>query len=65
MNFRESLLAKSSSNKGEIPTHAKLVPHLRAVEKAAEGIVEVVGCAILSQADLPESPWGISFDACR
>jgi hypothetical protein len=56
----EVLLAKSSDevSKGEpIPTYARLVPHLRAVEKAGEAIVEAIGPLILEQLDLPSEPW--------
>ena len=39
------------------PTYARLVPHLRAVERAGESIIEVVGDVILQQLDLPRDPW--------
>lgn len=56
----ETLLAKSCDeiDRGEqVPTYARLVPHLRAVQSAGECIVEAVGKLILQQLDLPASPW--------
>lgn len=56
--FAEPLLAKSIP-KGEkaIPTYARLVPHLRAVERAAESIVEAVGERILEHLGLDKGIW--------
>ena len=54
------LLAKSCDEllTGErVPTHARLVPHLRAVEKAGAEIVETVGELILRQLDLSNDVW--------
>lgn len=53
------LLAKSYSarNGQEPPTYARLLPHLRAVERAGEVVVEVAGELILKQLDLPTDPW--------
>jgi CRISPR-associated endonuclease/helicase Cas3 len=54
------LLAKSYPNCGsgeKPPTYARLVPHLRAVERAGESIVEVAGDLILRNLDLPSTPW--------
>lgn len=54
------LLAKSwhASAPGEAPpAYARLVPHLRAVQKAGASIVEVAGELILRQLDLPTEPW--------
>jgi CRISPR-associated endonuclease Cas3-HD len=56
----EVLLAKScaETSKGEpIPTYARLVPHLRAVEKAGEAIADTIGTLILEQLYLPSDPW--------
>lgn len=54
------LLAKSypglTSGEG-VPAYARLLPHLRAVERAGETIVEVVGALILEQLDLPVVLW--------
>lgn len=56
--FTEPLLAKSFA-KGEetIPTYARLVPHLKAVERAAECIVEAVGERILEHLELDKRVW--------
>lgn len=53
------LLAKSYDTKihGEPPSYARLVPHVRAVERAGESIVEVAGELILQQLGLPADPW--------
>ncbi len=54
------LLAKSyevNSSDQVAPSHARLVPHLRAVERAGESIVEIAGEIILKQLDLPNYPW--------
>lgn len=54
------LLAKSCDeiNKGErVPTYARLLPHLRAVQSAGEGIIAAVGELILQQLGLPHEPW--------
>ncbi len=54
------LLAKSYSEAAAgnaPPTYARLVPHLRAVERAGEIIVEVAGELILKQLDLSHDPW--------
>jgi CRISPR-associated endonuclease/helicase Cas3 len=54
------LLAKStdgSSSEQDAPTYTRLVPHLRAVERAGESIVEVVGELILDQLELPKDVW--------
>lgn len=54
------LLAKSceEEQKGErVPTYARLVPHLRAVESAGESIAKAVGELILRQLELPSDPW--------
>src|SRR4030067_1332444 len=39
------------------PSCARLVPQLRAVQKAGASIVEVAGELILRQLDLPINPW--------
>jgi CRISPR-associated endonuclease/helicase Cas3 len=60
MKNSDPLLAKSfsPSNTDEgVPTYARLVPHLRAVERAGESIVEIAGDLILQQLDLPREPW--------
>jgi CRISPR-associated endonuclease/helicase Cas3 len=54
------LLAKSCSevSTGErVPTYARLIPHLRAVERAGVSIVETVGELVLKQMGLPIDPW--------
>jgi CRISPR-associated endonuclease/helicase Cas3 len=51
------LLAKSYSGQDSPPTYARLLPHLRAVERAGESIVEIAGDLILQQLDLPQNPW--------
>lgn len=54
------LLAKSwnPTKPGEQPpTYTRLVPHLRAVERAGISIVEAAGELILQQIDLPIEPW--------
>lgn len=54
------LLAKSYpglTSGEEVPAYARLLPHLRAVERAGESIVEVAGALILQQLDLPETLW--------
>lgn len=52
------LLAKSYVEKLDAaPSYARLVPHLRAVERAGESIVEIAGELILQQLDLPREPW--------
>jgi CRISPR-associated endonuclease/helicase Cas3 len=56
----EFLLAKSypgSISGVEPPAYARLLPHLRAVERAGESIVEVAGELILQQLNLPKDPW--------
>lgn len=56
----EPLLAKSvNKDLGSIPTYARLVPHLRAVERAGQTIVEVAGSQILEQVGLPSHPWAM------
>lgn len=60
MKVSDPLLAKSWGQEvpGEDPpTFARLVPHLRAVERAGESIVEITGELILRQLDLPLDPW--------
>lgn len=54
------LLAKSYSldpKTNDIPTYARLVPHVRAVARAGESIVEAVGEIILANLNLPLDPW--------
>ena len=54
------LLAKSWSSQkpGESPpAYARLLPHLRAVERAGASIVETVGELILRNLDLRADPW--------
>jgi CRISPR-associated endonuclease/helicase Cas3 len=54
------LLAKSWNTMipGEKPpSHARLIPHLRAVECAGVSIVDAAGELILRQLDLPTDPW--------
>jgi CRISPR-associated endonuclease/helicase Cas3 len=54
------LLAKSypdCASGAEAPVYARLVAHLRAVERAGESIVEVAGQLILQQLQLQETPW--------
>jgi CRISPR-associated endonuclease/helicase Cas3 len=56
----EFLLAKSyqgSISGAQPPTYARLLPHLRAVERAGESIVEVAGELVLQQLNLPKDPW--------
>jgi CRISPR-associated endonuclease/helicase Cas3 len=56
----DPLLAKSYSGLAmgaPPPTSARLVPHLRAVVRAGESIVEVAGALILQQLDLARDPW--------
>lgn len=56
----EFLLAKSypgSVSGVEPPAYARLLPHLRAVERAGESIVEVAGELILKQLNLSNDPW--------
>ena len=58
-NF-EFLLAKSYSQSlsgTEPPAYARLLPHLRAVERAGDSIVEAAGEVILEQLNLPKDPW--------
>ena len=60
MNQFDVLLAKSwaATRPGERPpSYARLVPHLRAVERAGASIVETAGELILRQLDLPLEPW--------
>lgn len=60
MNHFDVLLAKSwvATQAGERPpSYARLVPHLRAVERAGTSIVEATGELILRQLDLPLEPW--------
>lgn len=56
MKRSDPLLAKSCPEQ-DIPSFARLVPHLRAVERAGESIVEIAGELILKQLDLPLDPW--------
>lgn len=54
------LLAKSypgCASGAQAPAYARLVPHLRAVERAGESIVEVAGELILRQLNIPKDPW--------
>jgi CRISPR-associated endonuclease/helicase Cas3 len=56
----EFLLAKSyqgSTSGVEVPACARLLPHLRAVERAGESIVEIAGELVLQQLALPKNPW--------
>jgi len=56
----EFLLAKSYPgyvSGVEPPAYARLLPHLRAVERAGESIVEVAGELILQQLNLSNDPW--------
>jgi CRISPR-associated endonuclease/helicase Cas3 len=56
----DMLLAKSypEVSKGErVPTYARLVPHLRAVERAGVSIVEAAGELILRHMGLDADPW--------
>lgn len=56
----EPLLAKSwkpTEDEPELPTYARLVPHLRAVERAGESIVEISSELILRNLDLPATTW--------
>ncbi|MHB8745537.1 MAG: CRISPR-associated helicase Cas3' [Gammaproteobacteria bacterium] len=60
MTHFDVLLAKSwvaAAPNERSPAYARLVPHLRAVQKAGAGIVEVAGDLILQQLDLPIDPW--------
>jgi CRISPR-associated endonuclease/helicase Cas3 len=60
MKHFDQLLAKSYDAKiyGQTPpTYARLVPHVKAVERAGESIVEVVGALIIQQLNLPLDPW--------
>jgi len=59
VNF-DFLLAKSYRDcRSEIdpPAFARLLPHLRAVERAGDSIVEAAGEVILEQLNLPKDPW--------
>jgi hypothetical protein len=52
MSEFDVLLAKSLSKseiEAKVPTYARLVPHIRAVERAGLSIVEVAGELILQQ----------------
>ena len=54
------LLAKSCPeyfSGTEPPVYARLLPHLRAVERAGDSIVEIAGELILEQLNLPKDPW--------
>jgi len=56
----EFLLAKSYQDAvsgAEPPAYARLLPHLRAVERAGKSIVEVTGELILKQLNLSQDPW--------
>ncbi len=53
----KTLLAKSYDKEAPIPPYAKLIPHLRAVERAGESIVEISGKLILQQLNLPSDIW--------
>ena len=56
----QPLLAKSwkpSKDQPNLPTYARLVPHVRAVERAGESIVEVCGELILQNLSLPAAFW--------
>ena len=56
----DHLLAKSyagCASPEEAPAYARLLPHLRAVERAGDSIVEVAGELILQQLHLPSTPW--------
>ena len=60
MTHFDVLLAKSwhANAPDEVPpSYARLVPHLRAVQKAGASIVEAAGELILQQLDLPIDPW--------
>ncbi|MHB1529965.1 MAG: CRISPR-associated helicase Cas3' [Acidiferrobacteraceae bacterium] len=60
MTHFDVLLAKSwhaNAPNEAPPAYARLVPHLRAVQKAGASIVEVAGELILRQLDLPIDPW--------
>lgn len=60
MKTFDVLLAKSYDKKTygqNPPSYARLVPHVRAVERAGEGIVEIAGELILQQLDLSIEPW--------
>ncbi|MFZ5697718.1 MAG: CRISPR-associated helicase Cas3' [Pseudomonadota bacterium] len=65
MNQFDVLLAKSwmTVQAGDSPpSYARLVPHLRAVERAGASIVEAAGELILRQLDLPIDPWFSRLD---
>lgn len=65
MNQFDVLLAKSWSMTQaheHPPSYARLVPHLRAVERAGASIVEASGKLILRQLDLPFEPWFSRLD---
>ncbi len=60
MSQFDVLLAKSwvATQAGERPpSYARLVPHLRAVERVGASIVEAASELILRQLDLPFEPW--------
>lgn len=60
MKPSDPLLAKSvdaETSEQTTPSFARLVPHLRAVERAGESIVEIAGELILQQLGLPPDPW--------
>ena len=60
MNTYEVLLGKSwqAETKDQVvPEFAQLIPHLQAVEQAADSIVEIAGELILQQLELPIDPW--------
>ena len=59
MSF-DYLLAKSCPeyfSATEPPVFTRLLPHLRAVERAGDSIVEIAGELILKQLSLPKDPW--------
>jgi CRISPR-associated endonuclease/helicase Cas3 len=60
MSRFDYLLAKSlkvADAQPQAPTYAKLVPHLRAVERVGESIAEIVGETILQQLGLSPDHW--------
>jgi CRISPR-associated endonuclease/helicase Cas3 len=60
MNSFKILLAKSykeAVSDENIPSYARLIPHVRAVERAGVSIVEIAGELILQQLGLPLDPW--------
>lgn len=60
----EPLLAKSiPTTNSIIPGYARLVPHLKAVERAGNSILDIAGALILNQVGLDYEPWFVRLKA--